>query len=161
MRAERDNESTINVALFIVAIYLVDSAYPRSAPYSRRRSHRAPIAVEINGIAAYRPPRNQSVEVVGGPRSILITVLAPAELSGLGRIDTPEPNARAVDLQRITIGARRSGGHGFAILRVCDVRKTRQQDCDDTCGPMCHAASKYRIIGPYRPKLDFRSYVGC
>jgi hypothetical protein len=66
MRAERDNESSINVALFTVAIYFVWTR--RTQDRHLRVEDVAPVAVEINGIAAYRPPRNQSVEVVGGPR---------------------------------------------------------------------------------------------
>ena len=43
----------------------------------------------------------------------------------------------------VTIGACRSARYPFAIrLRVRDGGRGQQQDCDETCGPRCHTASR-------------------
>jgi hypothetical protein len=50
-------------------------------------------------------PCNEGVKLVGGLRSaaILVAVVVSAELGDLRRIDTPEPNTIAADLERIAI----------------------------------------------------------
>ena len=71
----------------------------------RARRYRAPVAVEIDWIAAHRPPRDECIEAVGCLRAaaVWIAIFASAELRTLGRIDAPQPNARAVYFQRVAI----------------------------------------------------------
>ena len=71
----------------------------------RARRYCAPVAVEIDRIAAHRPPRDECIEAVACLRAaaVGIAVFTPTELRTLGRIDAPQPNARAVYFQRVTI----------------------------------------------------------
>lgn len=53
----------------------------------------------------------------------------------------------------VTVGARGSGGPRLAILlRVCKVRKTHQQYCDDPRGPMCHEFRPTRAGAGFLPR---------
>jgi hypothetical protein len=57
----------------------------------------------------------------------------------------------------ITVGARRSGGYRFAVLRAHDIWKTRQQYCDDNHAPMFHAASIRQCALICKPRRNKRS----
>jgi len=71
----------------------------------RASCHCPPILVQRDGDAVQRPSRNKSVEIVRrlGPAPILETILASAKLTAFRRVDTPEPDAGAVNLQRVAI----------------------------------------------------------
>jgi hypothetical protein len=79
---------------------------PSPHPMARASRPRAPRPwSEIDRVAAHRPPRDECIEVVGCLRAaaVWIAILASAELRTLGRIDAPQPNARAVNFQRVAI----------------------------------------------------------
>ena len=67
--------------------------------------YRAPVAVQANRGAVHWPPGNECIERVRsrGTAPVGQAVLPAAELAALWRIDTPQPNARAVDLDRIAV----------------------------------------------------------
>ena len=79
----------------------------------RARRYCAPVAVEIDRIAAHRPPRDECIEVVGCLRAaaVWIAVFTPTELRTLWRIDAPQPNARAVYFQRVAVDHTRLPDH--------------------------------------------------
>ena len=70
-----------------------------------RTRRRSPVLVQRYRDAAYRSARNGRVEIVRSlrPAAILQAVLAPAKLAAFQRINSPETNARAVNLQRIAV----------------------------------------------------------
>lgn len=71
----------------------------------RACGYRAPVAVETNRIAVQGSPRDEGVEIVCGLRTtpVLLAIFASTELGALGCIDAPEPDAVAVDFQRVAI----------------------------------------------------------
>ena len=71
----------------------------------RTRCDRAPILIQRDWDADYRPSRNEGVEIVRGLRSttILQAILSPAKLAAFWSVDAPQPDARSVDFQGVAI----------------------------------------------------------
>ena len=70
----------------------------------RTRCDRAPILIQRDWDADYRPSRNEGVEIVRSLRSapILQAVFSPAKLAALWSVDAPQPYARPVNFQGVT-----------------------------------------------------------
>jgi hypothetical protein len=65
----------------------------------------APALIQRDGCAANRSASDEAVKIIRCLRaaSILKAIFASAELCAFRRIDTPEPNTRAVNFQRVPI----------------------------------------------------------
>ena len=90
-----------------------DEPFAKIGTADRAPSYCAPVAVEIDWIAAHRPPCDECIQVVGCLRAaaVWIAVFAPTELRTLWRIDAPQPNARAVYFQRVAVDHTRLPDH--------------------------------------------------
>jgi len=71
----------------------------------RTRCDRAPILIQRDWDADYRPSRNEGVEIVRGLRSttILQAILSPAKLAAFWSVDAPQPYARSVNFQGVAV----------------------------------------------------------
>jgi len=95
------------------------------------------------------PSRDEGGEVVRGLRAaaILETVLAPTELGALGRIDAPEANARAVNLECVAVDDAglpdQIVGESWRSHRHKETKRKKSashqiycpMDCTETCSP--------------------------
>ena len=84
---------------------LANKPFAEIGAADRAGRNRPAVRVEVKGRAVDRTPSNECIKVVCRLRAaaILQAILAAAELSAFRRVDTPEPDAYAMNFQRVAI----------------------------------------------------------